>query len=647
MVRVEKLAAADGPVSPTRGATGAHRPLGGHAAQLADGLLYRWQQRNRAASLPLALRQLEAAGNLDNVRLASSGANSGYRGPVFMDSDIYKTLEAISWELGRAAESDLADFAAETTALLAKAQQDDGYLNSCIQVTGRSRYARLESSHELYCAGHLIQAAVAAARTFDGGALLAVARRFADHLVTTFLGGEGGLDGHPIVETALAELYRQTGVAAYLELASQFVDGRGYGRIGDSGFGSRYLQDSQPVRQQAALAGHTVRALYLESGVVDVATETGDGQLLAWSIRRWDDMVATKTALTGGNGSRHSGEAFGDAFELPPDRAYNETCAAIASFQWSWRLLLATGDSKYADLMERVLYNGFGAAVSADGRRFFYVNPLQRRDDHFENDDPGRRREWFSCACCPPNIMRLIASLDHYLATTAEDVLYLHLLTASRISAPLAGAELSIEVVTGYPLDGHIKVAVRCAPAAECGLAIRVPAWSREQRIFLNGDRIEPDGSQVGYVLLQRRWRPGDLLELTLDVRPRFTYPSRRIDALRGTVAVERGPLVYCFEQADQPADMSVEDLAVTPGSITERAASLPDIGPTVVLEADAVHRAPTDSEGLPYSPHPDRGTVDRPAPAVAVPYFQWDNRDGRAMRIWMPARRPDSPAVS
>jgi DUF1680 family protein len=297
--------------------------------------------------------------------------------------------------------------------------------------------------------------------------------------------------------------------------------------------------------------------------------------------------------------------------------------------------------------MERVLYNGFGAAVSADGQRFFYVNPLQRREDHFENDDPGRRREWFSCACCPPNIMRLIASLHHYLATTAGDVLYLHLLTPSRISAPLAGAELSIEVATDYPWDGHIRVAVRSAPATECGLAVRIPAWSREHSVGLNGNQIEPDGSRPGYLLLRRRWQPGDVLELTLDVRPRLTYPSRRIDALRGTVAVERGPLVYCFEQADQPAGVSVEDLAISPGALAERATSVPDIGPTVVLVADAVHLPPTHAEGLPYLLHPDAAASDRAATAVAVPYFQWDNRDGQAMRIWMPVRRPDSPVTT
>src|SRR5215469_10579683 len=639
MADMEKLA--DGPVRPTPAAMVAHRPVGGHGVQLAEGLLHRWQLRNQTASLPLALRQLETAGNLTNLRLASSGATSGYRGPVFMDSDIYKTLEAISWELGRTGGSDLADFAMETTALLAKAQQDDGYLNSCVQVTGRSRYSRLETSHELYCAAHLIQAAVAAARTFDGGAILAVARRFANHLVSTFLGREGGLDGHPIVETALVELYRQTGATVYLELARQFVDGRGYGLIGDSGFGTRYLQDSQPIREQTALAGHAVRALYLESGVVDVATETGDAELLAASVTRWDDMVATKTSLTGGVGSRHSGEAFGDAFELPPDRAYNETCAAIASFQWSWRLLLATGESRYADLMERVLFNGFAGAISADGRRFFYVNPLQRRQDHYEKDDPGRRREWFSCACCPPNIMRLLASLHHYIATTSDDALYVHQFAGADIEAAMAGGPLGIEVATGYPWTGEVELRIRQAPPGECGLAVRVPGWSTGLAVTLNGRPLAAAADQVGYLAVRRRWQPGDVLALALDLTPRLTYPARRIDALRGTAAVERGPLVYCFEQADQPAGTDLEDLALIADGLPERAAELPGIGRTVLVESAARRLPPSDSGGLPYSP-PATGpaataTGNEPAVAIAIPYFQWDNRDRAAMRVWMP----------
>ncbi len=313
---------------------------------------------------------------------------TGYRGPVFMDTDIYKTLEAIGWELARDTEHPepaLAAFAANTIGLLAQAQQPDGYLNSYVQASGEPRYARLAWSHEMYCAGHLIQAAIALHRGAgtvlpSAGRLLDVATRLADHLVREFAGHEAGLDGHPIIETALVELYRETGTIDYLNLAQQFIDQHGHGLAGDSGMGHRYLQDYLPVRESLTEEGHVVRALYLEAGVTDVAVETDDDELLQSSLRRWDDMVAAKTYLTGGNGSRHVNEGFGDRFELPPDRAYNETCAAIASFQWSWRLLLATGDAKYADHMERVLYNGFGAAISAEGDRFFYVNPLQRRE---------------------------------------------------------------------------------------------------------------------------------------------------------------------------------------------------------------------------------------------------------------------------
>src|SRR5215472_17848808 len=448
-----------GPAIPSSGAAVALRPLPYTGARLSGGQLHDWQERNRAASLPLALRQLEAAGNLGNLRLVIDGARDGYQGPVFMDSDIYKTLKAISWELSRNPSAELAEFARGATALLEKAQQADGYLNSYVQVTGKPRYSNLAFSHELYCAGHLIQAAVAAQRTQravgmdgpergteagdqpqgvlhngNGFGLFGVARRFADHLVKEFLGTKEGLDGHPIVETALVELYRETGHEPYLRLASQFIEQRGYGRIGDSGFGSRYLQDHQPVRESKSIVGHAVRALYLEAGVVDVAVETRDAELLASSITRWEDMVSGKTCLTGSVGSRHSGESFGDRFELPPDRAYNETCASIASFQWSWRLLLATGEAKYADHMERILYNGFAAAINTEGVRFFYVNPLQRRVDHYEKDDPGRRREWFKCACCPPNIMRLLASLHHYLATSKDGTLSIHQYAAAAVT---------------------------------------------------------------------------------------------------------------------------------------------------------------------------------------------------------------------
>ncbi|MFY9672311.1 MAG: beta-L-arabinofuranosidase domain-containing protein [Trebonia sp.] len=628
-----------GPVGMSATATWAHRPLPGRGARLTGGLLHDWQRRNLAESLPLALRQLEAAGNLDNVRLAiqaglpadgadgaagPTGATVRYRGPVFMDTDIYKSLEAIGWELAHGDRPELASFAARTTSLLAQAQLPDGYLDSYFQVTGEPKYSRLASSHEMYCAGHLIQAAVALRRGAGDSRLLDVATRLADHLVREFLGQARGLDGHPIIETALVELYRETASDDYLALARQFVDQRGAGLAGDSGLGRRYLQDDVPVRQSVTEVGHVVRALYLEAGVVDVAAETGDTALLKSSADRWADMVAAKTYLTGGNGSRHSDEGFGDRFELPPDRAYNETCAAIASFHWSWRLLLATGDTRYADHMERVLYNGFGSGVSADGRRFFYVNPLQRREDHFEQDDPGRRREWFSCSCCPPNIMRLIASLDHYIASTGIDTLYLHLLTGSRV----AGAGLDVEVVTGYPWSGRVEVTVLTAAAGERGLAVRIPAWSEVTGFRLNDDPERPVPPAGGYLLLRRAWRPGDRVTVELDMTPRVRRPDRRVDAVRGCVAVERGPLVYCFEQADQPAGTRVDDLLLAPGGVlAEVPVMLDGVGETIQVRVPARALGPGGT--------PDGSTGD--VTAVGVPYFQWDNRDGGPMRVWMP----------
>ncbi len=638
---VSTPAASGGPAVPAASAVSAQRPLIPAGLRLTGGLLHDWQRRNASASMPLALHHLVAAGNLDNIRLAIHAGEApadgaarrprnlgpvdpvpglGYQGPVFMDSDIYKTLEAIGWELANGPRPDLSDFAAGTIALLAEAQQPDGYLNSYVQASGEARYSRLAVSHEMYCAGHLIQAAIAMRRGTGDTSLLAVATRFADQLVSEFAGRRKGLDGHPVIETALAELYRETGNRAYLDLASQFAEQRGYGLAGDSGMGRRYLQDHMPVRESATEVGHAVRALYLEAGVTDVAAETHDDELLQSSVRRWTDMVAAKTSLTGGNGSRHVDEGFGDRFELPPDRAYNETCAAIASFQWSWRLLLATGDAKYADHMERVLYNGFAAAISTTGDRFFYVNPLQRREDHFEKDDPGRRHAWFNCACCPPNIMRLLASLDRYLASTAGDTLHVHQYASSRI----AGADLDLEVTTGYPWSGQVTLRVLAAPPAPRGLALRIPAWSTSTRVTINDSAERAVVPQAGYLLLHQQWRPGDVLTLDLDMTSRWTYPDRRVDAVRGCAAIERGPLVYCFEQADQV--IRLDELAIDPGMpLGERDVTLDGVGPTIQVNVPGRHLPPAGREAVPR------------VSAVAIPYFQWDNRGPGAMRVWIP----------
>ncbi|HUN32136.1 MAG TPA: beta-L-arabinofuranosidase domain-containing protein [Trebonia sp.] len=646
--------ATGGPVRPSPSAIAAQHPLAAGGARLTGGLLHEWQQRNVSASMPLALHQLEAAGNMDNLRLAISvgthGATPpsataaqaevlprpeaqspvmpppalGYHGPVFMDSDIYKTLEGIGWELGSGPQPVLSDFAASAVALLGQVQMPDGYLNSYVQASREPRYSRLAFSHEMYCAGHLIQAAIALHRGAGDPAALAIATRLADHLVREFAGAEKGLDGHPIIETALAELYRETGDAAYLDLARQFVDQRGYGLAGDSGLGRRYLQDHMPVRESVTEVGHAVRALYLEAGVTDVAVETRDEELLASSAARWADMVATKTYLTGGNGSRHVDEGFGDRFELPPDRAYNETCAAIASFHWSWRLLLATGEARYADHMERVLYNGFAAAISMAGDRFFYVNPLQRREDHYEKDDPGRRRVWFSCACCPPNIMRLLASVHHYLATATADTLSVQQYAGARLS----GAGLDIEVDTGYPWSGPVVIRVLDAPGQDRELALRIPPWSSAPTVAVNDAPEEAAATDDGYLRLRRTWQAGDQVRLRLDMRPRWTYPDTRVDAVRGCVAIERGPLVYCFEQADQ--SVGLDEVSVVAGTpLNEGTVTLDGVGPTIAVTATGWHA----------SQEADARQPGTRAPVVAIPYFQWDNRGLGAMRVWIPGR--------
>ncbi|MCG5217925.1 beta-L-arabinofuranosidase domain-containing protein [Streptosporangium soli] len=631
-----------GPVVPSPDAHVAHRPPDDPHIRLTGGLWQTWQHVNRATSVPLALGWLEKSGALANFRIAAGEEEGAHRGPVYADSDVHKMLETAAWELQYGPDDTLTAFLSDTASLLERAQQDDGYLDSHYQVAepGR-RYTRLVDSHEHYCAGHLFQAAVAACRTTGGERLLGVARRLADHLCAEFLADAGpGLDGHPEVETALVELFRATGEERYLTLAARMVERRGHGLVGRHKHGARHRLDHLPVREAPAVTGHVVRALYLEAGAVDLAAETGDTALLEASAARWEDMAATRTSLTGGLGSRHVGEVFGERYELPPDLSYNETCASAASIQWSWRLLLATGEGRYADLVERTLYNAFAAARSVDGRTYYKGNPLQRRPDHAEAvGDPRCRDEWFWSACCPPSVTRLVASLPHYASTTAGDTVFLHQYAPMELSCAHAGGTVGLRIDTDYPWDGVVTVTVDRTPPGEWALGLRVPPWST--RTWLTepgGARREVVPDAQGRVLVRRSWRAGEQVVLELDMTPRLTVPHPRIDAVRGSAAVERGPLVYCFEQADQPAGTEVDELALPAGAElrVRDHADLPGLGRTVTIEADGLAVTGAHEAGLPYRA---LGAVDerRPAVVTAVPYFQWDNRGDGAMRVWVP----------
>jgi DUF1680 family protein len=587
----------------------------------------------------------------------AAGSEQGeYRGAYpFVDSDVYKWLEAASWQLAQSAPGEggpearrLADEVERIISLVAQAQRNDGYLNTWFQVRhGGERYQDLRWGHELYCAGHLMQAAVAHHRATGGEELLDVARRFADHIDSVFgPPGSGkpidGIDGHPEVETALVELYRETGERRYLDLAGYFVDRYGHGLLG----GEAYCQDRVPVRSATNVEGHAVRQLYLLAGAADLAAETGDTELLAASERLWQAMTTTKTHITGGLGAHHDEEDFGDPFELPNERAYCETCAAIASIHWSWRMALLTGQARYSDLIERTLYNGFLAGVSLDGESWLYVNPLQVRDGHTDpgGDQSARRTRWFRCACCPPNVMRLLAGLEHYLSSTDGQGLQIHQYVTGRYSGDLdGGTAVAVSSRTDYPWHGAITLTVEATPADRpWTLSLRIPQWCREYRVRCGNRTYDQSDAPVkdGWLRLERAWVPGDQVVLELGLEPRLTAADPRVDAVRGCVAIERGPLVYCLEQVDHPGG-GLDDIVIDPVrplAVKDR----PDLlgGVTVVVAAGRRRQLPATG-WWPYR-SPDAATdpvppAGEPVELTAIPYYAWANRQDGSMRVWLP----------
>jgi DUF1680 family protein len=616
-----------GPVDPTSSAISALRPIPLSDVAFEPGFLGDWQRRSATTSLPYCVGQLDASGALGNLRRVTGEADGEFENMWFADSDVYKTLEGAAWQLGRTpGDSVFRTFVDDTASLLAKAQDEDGYLNSYrMLVEPDQRWRQLHRSHELYCAGHLIQAAVAAARAGVGDEIVTVARRFADLIVEHF-GRVDDVDGHPEIETALVELYRVTGHRPYLDQARRFIDLRGRGLLDGERFGPAYLQDHEPVRDTTEVTGHVVRQLYLLAGIVDVAVETHDESLLNTATRLWDDAFGAKTYVTGAQGSRHRDEAFGDPYELPPDRAYGETCAGIASFQWNWRMLLATGASRYADEMERVLYNLIAGSTALDGTHFFYSNTLHLRTGHdgSHEDAPTGRLPWYTCACCPPNLSRLLASLSGYAVTTDHSGLQLHLYSAGAIQTTVDGVDVRISVRTDYPWDG--RVVVNVTTVAPLVLSLRVPGWATGALI----DGVPADVHD-GYVRVQRDWSAGGTVTLDLPMPARVIHPHPRIDAVRGCVALARGPLVYAVEQADLPAGVTLEDVRVEVGApIT--AGRLPDI-PVTLTTRGAVERPASDAL------YP--GAVEltsEPLDLIAIPYFLWGNRNPGPMRVWIPA---------
>ncbi|MFC8721534.1 glycoside hydrolase family 127 protein [Kitasatospora sp. NPDC057198] len=639
-----------GPVLPFAEEHVSLRP--GAASVIGGGFWAERRRTNALVGIPQGPALLESAGNLHNLKLAAGTAEGEYRGDLpFLDTDVTKWLEAAAWHLGDPAEPlpDLPAQMAELIGLLADAQEPSGYLNSWFQVTRPGeRFEDLRWGHELYCAGHLIQAAVAHHRTTGERALLEVAVRFADHVDATFGPGRpvDGICGHAEIETALVELHRTTGERRYLDLAQYFVDRHGHGLLNTgekhgTAPGPAYCQDRVPLREAETVEGHAVRQLYLLAGATDLVMETGEAELRAAVERLWTAMTTTKTHLTGGLGARHEWEDFGDPYELPSDRTYCETCAAVASVQWNWRMALLTGDAKYSDLAERTLYNGFLAGVSLDGEKWLYVNPLQVRDGYEDtaDDQTSRRTRWFRCACCPPNAMRLLASLPHYLASTDGQGLQLHQYACGRTEAVLPVGKVAVETATAYPWEGRIAVTVDTAPTGQSWtLSLRIPHWSRTAfNVSVNNEAVEAR-AEDGWLRLTRTWAEGDRVVLDLDLAPRLTRADPRVDAVRGSVAIERGPLVYCLEKVDHPGG-GLDDVVLDTAAPLA-AEHRPDLlGGVTTVTASGARLAPADDTAWwPYTPAGQDAPARRePLELTAVPYFAWANREDGGMRVWIP----------
>lgn len=605
------------------------RPIPVGAVRLEGGF---WQPRraaNAAAGIPEQFATLKARGALDNFHRLARGIAVDQSDFVFRDSDLYKWMEAAAWALldpDASVETIRAQLDEAIDALL-PAQGADGYLNSYFGHDPTARFRNIAVDHELYCAGHLIQAAIAHHRVTGERRLLDAAIRFADYLTTVFgprLRQEA--PGHPEIELGLVELYRTTGEQRYLDLAGFFLERSG-------------------TRDAAQFEGHAVRAAYCASGATDYFLETGDPRWRASLERQWQDMTRTKLYVTGGIGGRYRGESVGSAYELPNQRAYAETCAALATIFWNWRLTQIAGEARFADELERTLYNGALAGVSLDGTRYFYVNPLA---DHGRSEGdpwypwarraPYQRQTDYACNCCPPNVERFLASLPGYFASTSDDGVWLHLYDAGRITWRLAdGAPFTLAIQTRYPWEGTVTLAVEeLERPAEFTLYLRVPAWAPAAQAAINGAPVESAPQPGSYLALRRTWRPGDTVTLTLDMPVTLLEADPRIPETRSSVAVQRGPVVYCAEGVDHNgADVRFVRLdARVPLSPRHELDLLSGV---TVLEGAGWALADESPLDALYAPRRQRAPLDRsPIGLRLVPYYAWANRDAASMAVWL-----------
>ncbi|HCM26350.1 MAG: hypothetical protein A2Z99_09200 [Treponema sp. GWB1_62_6] len=632
-----------------------------NAVRLSGGF---WQEKTRLVAevmLPYQWNALndqipgaEPSHALENFRLAAGEAAGAFAGMVFQDSDVAKWLEAACYSLVNHPDAELEAQVEEAVRLIAAAQQGDGYIDTWVTLQAPDkRWTDLAWGHELYCGGHLIEAAVAHFRTTGKRHFLDVMMKYADCVIAEFGPGKPhGLDccGHPEIELALMRLAEASGQPRFAELAEHFLDVRGRDpeRFRDrrplafvfppltKAFEPDYFQGNAPLRDQRDADGHSVRAMYLYTALAQVWGLTGEPALKAALDRLWTSTVERRMYVTGSLGSQANGERFTIDWDLPSDTAYAETCASIGLIFWAREMLAADGDGRYADTIERVLYNGALSGVSLDGQRYFYVNPLESipevaraRQDH--EHVKTERVPWFGCSCCPPNIARLIASVTSLAYGRTADSLWVHQYMNCEADLELGGTAIHVSQETDFPWDGAVSLSLEAARTCRFSLRLRIPSWCRAYHCSVNGQAV-PDEQDKSYLRIERDWSSGDRVELALDVETRFVRPHSRIAELAGKVAVMRGPLVYCAEELDNGSDL--HNLLVDPaGSVGGK--SLPqktDSGVVLQLSGSR-EKEHTETLYCEYQPE-DIGEAGQ---ITLVPYYQWGNRQpGQEMRVWL-----------
>lgn len=628
------------------------RPVALRDVQVADGFFSRYADLVREEVIPYQWEALndripgaEKSGCLRNFRIAAGQEAGEFTGMVFQDSDIGKWLEAVAYSLTTHPDAALERTADEVIELLEAAQREDGYLDTYFIVKDpKNRWKCLRDCHELYCAGHLLEGAVAYWQATGKDRFLNVMRRYVDYIATVFGRGEGqmrGYPGHEEIELALCKLYDVTGEKKYLDLAAYFIDERGrdpkyfleelktrgdaFHWEGNDAQGMEYFQSHAPVREQTEAVGHAVRAVYLYSGMADVAMRTGDEGLLEACRRLCRNIADKRLYVTGAIGSTYIGEAFTFDYDLPNDTAYAETCASVGLIFFMKRMLEADGAAEYGDMMERALYNTVLAGMAMDGKSFFYVNPLEVFPEADEKDPSKRhvktvRQKWFACACCPPNVARLLADLGSYIYRRKGSAVTADLFIGSRLALP-GGAELI--QTSEVPFGGKVTFTLRGA-AQGFSLRVRCPEWAEGVTC------TAPCRKENGYIAIQKDWQDGDSVTLVFGMEPRRIYANPLVRQDAGKVCLMRGPLVYCLEEADNGANLHL--LRLPEGEPVEAVRGEGALFGMTLLRA----------KGRRFVPHgsrlyaPDRQGREEEARLTFVPYFAWGNRDKGEMAVYV-----------